>query len=362
MEPFSIDPDIRTASTLPGRFYVAPDAYAAVVESVFRRSWQLVADAKDLGPPGSVQPFVLLEGCLDEPLLITRNEQGRIRCLSNVCTHRGNLLVEAPGRHRTLICRYHGRRFDLDGCFQSMPEFEGAKGFPRKEDDLPGLEKGEWNRFVFTTMRAPCGFDEMVSPIGERLHGMPFDRLALDAAGTRDYEVHANWALYVENYLEGFHIPFVHAGLNRVVEYDTYTTELLLHGVLQIGYAKGGEGAFDLPLQSPDHGRAVAAYYYWLFPNTMLNFYPWGLSINIVKPLGIFRTRVTYWTYVWDETRRERGAGAGLDKVEMEDEAVVEAVQKGVRSRLYGRGRYSPTRELGVHHFHRLLADALFGP
>jgi choline monooxygenase len=105
----------------------------------------------------------------------------------------------------------------------------------------------------------------------------------------------------------------------------------------------------------------VAAYYYWLFPNLMLNFYPWGLSINVVKPLAIDRTRVSFISYVWDESKLEQGAGAALDRVEREDEAVVESVQRGLRSRLYGRGRYSPRHEAGTHHFHLLLQAALRG-
>src|SRR5205823_4639748 len=122
-----------------------------------------------------------------------------------------------------------------------------------------------------------------------------------------------------------------------------------------------GEEAFDVPASSPDFGKRIAAYYYWLFPNMMFNFYPWGLSINIVKPLSVDRTRISYLTYVSDRAKLEAdgGAGAGLDRVEREDEAIVEAVQRGVRSRFYDRGRYSPTREQGVHYFHRLLAAAL---
>jgi choline monooxygenase len=101
----------------------------------------------------------------------------------------------------------------------------------------------------------------------------------------------------------------------------------------------------------------VAAYYWWLFPNTMFNIYPWGLSINVVRPLAVDRTRVSFIAYVWDDSKLDQGAGSSLDRVEREDEAVVEAVQKGIRSRLYNRGRYSPKRETGTHHFHRLLAE-----
>jgi hypothetical protein len=89
------------------------------------------------------------------------------------------------------------------------------------------------------------------------------------------------------------------------------------------------------------------------------NVYPWGISVNVVEPQAIDRTRVLFRTFVWDESKLGQGAGSGLDRVEAEDEAIVEAVARGVRSRLYGRGRYSPTRERGVHHFHRLLCEFL---
>ncbi|HVS01981.1 MAG TPA: SRPBCC family protein, partial [Thermoanaerobaculia bacterium] len=110
---------------------------------------------------------------------------------------------------------------------------------------------------------------------------------------------------------------------------------------------------------SPDAGTRVAAYYFWVFPNLMLNVYPWGLSINVVRPLAVGRTRVSFLSWVWRPEKLASGAGAALDRVEREDEEVVECVQRGVRSRLYRRGRYSPTREQGVHHFHRLVAAAL---
>ena len=122
--------------------------------------------------------------------------------------------------------------------------------------------------------------------------------------------------------------------------------------------ADEGSEAFEMPSSSRDHGRRIGAYYYWFFPNLMFNFYPWGLSINIVRPAGVELTRVSFVTYVWRPERLDRGgAGAGLDRVEREDEAIVESVMKGGRSRFYDRGRYSPTREQGTHHFHRSIAE-----
>src|SRR5262249_51961697 len=116
---------------------------------------------------------------------------------------------------------------------------------------------------------------------------------------------------------------------------------------------------FDLPDSSPDYGKQVAAYYFFVFPNMMFNFYPWGLSINIVQPLSIQQCKVSFLSYVWKEELLDKGAGAGLDTVEMEDEEVVEAVQTGIRSRFYNHGRYSVTREQGTHHFHQLIASFL---
>ncbi|MEP0847592.1 MAG: aromatic ring-hydroxylating dioxygenase subunit alpha [Phycisphaerae bacterium] len=339
--------------------YTDPQVYETVRERVFARSWQFIGDADQARVPGQVQPLTLLEGCLDEPLLLTRDHDDCLRCLSNVCTHRGMLVCEHGGNERTLRCRYHGRRFGLDGRFQHMPEFERAADFPSPKDDLARLPLERWGPLLFTGLHPSIPFADWIGPVKERAGWLPLDEFRFDASRSRDYLVQANWALYCENYLEGFHIPFVHAGLNDALDYGQYRTELFRWCNVQIGIGRGGLDCFEPPAGSPDHGQAVAGYYFWLFPNLMLNFYPWGLSINVVRPLGVERTRVSFLSYVWRPKRLAGGAGAELDRVEREDEAIVEAVQRGVRSRAYENGRYSPTRELGTHHFHRLLAAAL---
>ena len=116
-----------------------------------------------------------------------------------------------------------------------------------------------------------------------------------------------------------------------------------------------GDECFDLPDSSPDYGENIAAYYYWIFPGLMLNFYPWGLSVNIVNPISIDKTQIIYQGFVGNENLLGKGAGGNLDKVELEDQDIVEATQRGVSSTSYERGRYSPSKEMGVHYFHRLL-------
>jgi choline monooxygenase len=356
---FHVDADIRRARALPAEVYHDAACFRLQAERVFQRTWHVAVEQAAVAAPGSAVPLTLLPGALDEPLLVTRDNRGALHGLSNVCTHRGNLLVDEPCRVSTIRCRYHGRRFELDGRMTHMPEFEAAEGFPSPSDDLPRVALGSWGPLLFAALDPAVGFDELLAPVRARLAGLGLDALVLDPATSRDYLVEASWIAYCDNYLEGFHIPFVHPALGRAIDYATYTTETLPMGSLQIAIAAAGEPAFDPPASHPDAGRRVAAYYYHLFPATMLNVYPWGVSVNAVRPVGPDRTRVSFLSLVAHPSKRAGGASADLDRVEAEDEAVVERVQRGVRSRLYRGGRFSPTREIGVHHFHRMLGQYL---
>ena len=360
-QKYFIDPDIRKASTLPAAFYRDPEAFEAIKTQIFYRSWQWIGDEGLLPAGPSAHPFVLLEGYLDEPMVLTRDASGSLHCLSNVCTHRGNLVVAKTGKATRLVCGYHGRRFKTDGSFEHMPEFRETQNFPGPCDNLHAFPLRQWGPLLFAGLDPAFDFREVIDTMEERVGFLPLHQLKEDPSRGKDYYIDAHWALYCDNYLEGFHIPFVHADLNEVLEYADYETVVYRHLNLQIGYAQEAGDVFDLPEGHPDFGKQIGAYYYWVFPNMMFNFYPWGLSVNWVRPMGISRTRVSFRTYVLDPSKLDRGAGSGLDKVELEDEEVVEGVQKGVRSRFYKAGRFSPRREQGVHHFHSLLAAFLQG-
>ncbi len=279
-----------------------------------------------------------------------------IRCMSNVCTHRGMLLIDGSCSRSTLQCPYHGRTFGLDGCMKSMPEFDLVEDFPTTQDDLRIFPSISWKGLFFTGLE-PSGLEACLEEMEARIGWIPIETFEHDHSRNRCYEISANWALYVDNYLEGFHIPFVHNDLNSALDYDEYRTEIFDGGVLQIGIASDGESTFEIPEESPDFGLKVAAYYYWIYPGLMLNFYPWGLSVNLVLPLSVDRTRIEYHGFVWDKKFLGKGAGGDLDKVEEEDQFVVESTHRGVSSGSYERGRYSPSKEIGVHHFHQMLTS-----
>jgi len=358
-EKYVIDPDIKKASTLRAEFYRSEEIFNLAKEKIFTKCWHFVGDTDLVKIPGQVHPFTILDGYIDEPLLLTRDHNDIIHCLSNVCTHRGNILIENPDVLKVMQCRYHGRRFELNGCFKSMPECEDAENFPTEKDNLSKVSFEVWNNLIFASINPVAPLKSFLKVIQDRMEGAKIGHLIYEPTRSRDYLIKCNWALYVDNYSEGFHIPYVHSGLNEKVDYGSYTNELYDYCNLQLAFAKPGEECFRLHEISPDYGSEVAAYYWWVFPNMMLNYYPWGLSINVIRPLAKDLTKVSFITYVSDPSKIDKGAGSGLDRVEREDEAIVEMVQKGVQSRFYYRGRYSPKREKGVHHFHRLLTQFL---
>ena len=210
---YSVDPDITIASTLDSAFYRDEAAYAQARERVFARTWQWLGDLDDVAAAGSLSPRDLLPGLLDEPLLLARDATGELRCLSNVCTHRGNILVAAP-------CQAHGdplrlpfaalrprRPHDVHAGVRGSEEFSVAARRPAA---------GAVRR-VGATTRSPRSIRRRRSTtswatLQARIGWMPVDTFRHDPARDRDYIVQAHWALYVENYLEGLHIPFVHPG------------------------------------------------------------------------------------------------------------------------------------------------------
>ena len=316
-------------------------------------NWHFAAHESQLSGKSAIE-LRHLESLLGEPMMLVSGDE--IRCISNVCTHRGMLLVDGSCSRSTLQCPYHGRTFGLDGSMKSMPEFDLAEDFPTAQDDLRIFPSISWKGLVFTGLE-PSGLEACLKEMEARIGWMPIEKFEYDHSRNRCYEIRANWALYVDNYLEGFHIPFVHNDLNSALDYDDYRTEIFDGGVLQIGIASDGEAIFEIPEESPDFGLKVAAYYYWIYPGLMLNFYPWGLSVNLVLPLSVDRTMIEYHGFVWDNKFLGKGAGGDLDKVEEEDQFVVESTHRGVSSVSYERGRYSPSKEIGVHHFHQMLTS-----
>ena len=353
-----IDSEIRRAETLPTRFYKEQKYFELAVEKIFAKSWQF-AFTTDALKDRSATPLTILPGSLDEPIVFTRSKDGVINCLSNVCTHRGNLVVNESCNSNQLRCGYHGRCFSLDGRFASTPGFDAALDFPAERDNLSKVPMEFLDKFVFVGVEPAYPFEEFIDGIKSRLSWLPLQDFEFAPELSPEYLVKTNWLLYAENYLEGFHIPYVHPGLAATLDIRKYRNELYKYSNVQIGVAAEGEEVFDFPESAPDFGERINAFYYFLFPNMTFNFYPWGLSVNVIEPRSMGETKVRFLTYIWDKSKFDPRVIDLLHQTELEDETVVQQIAKGVKSRFYKRGRYSPQWEQNVHHFQQFIAEAL---
>jgi choline monooxygenase len=338
---------LATALALPAHCYVEPSMHLRDRAAVFARSWQLVAHAGLVREPGD-HAVAEIAGV---PLLIVRGEDGRLRALHNVCRHRAGPLASCDGRAaRVLTCQYHGWTYALDGRLRGAPEMGRAEGFDATTVRLPQARVAEWQGLVFAALdeRAPP-FDEVVDGIESRLaaagHRLPDYRFHRRLA----YDIDCDWKVYVDNYLEGYHVPRVHPGLNALLDYRSYTTTTARWHSLQAS-----------PLDSaPTLYGSGEALYYFLYPNTMLNCLPGRLQTNRVLPLATGRCRVEFDFFYADDEGATADADAQFsDEVQHEDIGICQAVQRGLDSGSYEAGRLNPLRESGVWHFQELLRAA----
>jgi choline monooxygenase len=345
---------------LPARCYVDAEFGQRERETVFATGWQLVAHAAQLEQPGD-HVVAELGGV---PILVVRGApeadapRGRLRALHNVCRHRAGPLATCDGRAaNTLVCRYHGWSYELDGRLRGAPEMQDAEGFDPSAIRLPPARVAAWQGLVFASLDTgprATGFDATVAGIAERL-AQPLSDYLFDRRVS--YEIACNWKVYVDNFLEGYHLPRVHPALNRLLDYRSYRTELARWHSLQWSPMDTAQGPYG-------GGPGALALYWWVWPNTMLNVLPGRLQTNRVVPLDVGRCRVDFdYYYPPDSDPAQRdGDRAFADDVQAEDIAICEAVQRGLASGSYVAGRLNPARESGVWHFHELLRAAYAAP
>ena len=343
-EPFV---DLEHAHALPARYYFGEAMLEREHEAVFARSWQLVAHREQLVEPGDH----VVEMIGKVPILVVRGKDGVLRAFPNVCRHRAGPLALCNGKGaNALHCKYHGWTYTLEGQLRSAPEMQGAKDFEVADIRLPPLRVHEWQGLVFVALDAGVApFEEVYAGIVERI--APIDLSAMRYLRRETYDIDCNWKVYIDNFLEGYHLPHVHPGLCKVLDYRAYDTELFPWQILQTS-----------PLR--DSGEIYGegeAFYYQIYPNIMLNIMPGRLQTNRVLPLGPGRCRVEFdFYYAQDDKAQSRIARDAefSDEVQLEDVAICEAVQHGLASGTYDAGRLCPKRESGVWHFHNLLRAA----
>lgn len=343
-----------TATALPARYYVDASMVATDRQLIFDRCWQLIAHTCQLRNAGDH----VIGNLAGLPIIAVRGSDDVIRVFHNVCRHRAGPIAQCDGlAAKSLRCRYHGWNYGLDGVLKSAPEMNDAVDFEPSDIRLPQLAVKIWQGLVFAAVDASQApdFEAFVAGIDARLGA---DR-GLEHYGHHHrvgFDIACNWKVYVDNYLEGYHVPHVHPGLNRLLDYRSYRTELMQWHNLQWS-----------PLESdPSLYGNGDALYYWLWPNTMLNILPGRLQTNRIIPLGVDRCRVEFDSYYapCDDEAAVARRNADLKfsaEVQDEDLGICEDVQRGFASGSYVPGRLNPLRESGVHHFHEMLRSAYRG-
>lgn len=357
MPGYTIEERLERASTLEAVVYTDPRVLADEERHVFGKTWQLVGRVEQVKERG--QFFTARVG--GEDVLVVRGADGTLRALSNVCRHRAGPVAPCPGEGtvNAFRCGYHGWSWSLEGRLLGTPEFDGVEDFDRASVRLPEYRVETWLGLVFVNLDAGAGtLTDALDDLPARLAKRDFSAMRLSFR--RDWTVDCNWKVYVDNYLEGYHIPIVHPGLMKELDYPRYRTETRRTTSIQHSPIK------DVPGQRLRKEGDLEAEYYWVFPNLMLNVYPDNFSTNLIVPVGPDKTLTVFEWFFRDpeseDTRKKIAETVDFsDEVQREDIGICQAVQRGLRSRTYERGRFSVKRENGVHHFHRLWAAAMNG-
>ncbi len=339
---------LERAETIPSAWYCDPLIQEFEGRAIFSQTWQCVGHISRLLHKGDQ----LVSSVAGNPILVVRGKDSQLRAFYNVCRHRGGPLALEDCNSKVLQCKYHGWTYLLDGSLRGTPKFDRTELFDKKDYGLVPVNFAVWAGFVFVNLvDRPKPLQGFVEGIEERiapasLTGKKFHRRFV-------YDVRSNWKVYVDNYLEGYHLPFVHPELTTLLDYQNYVTETFKHYSLQYSaIAKNGTV----------YGSGMA-FYFFIFPNFMLNILPGRVQTNLVIPVSPDHCQVVF-DYYYDDVTSKRGRKRMKDdidysdRVQKEDAEICERVQLGLASRAYDKGRFSPEMENGVYHFQTLLKQA----
>ncbi|HUL35569.1 MAG TPA: aromatic ring-hydroxylating dioxygenase subunit alpha [Candidatus Eisenbacteria bacterium] len=344
---------LEKAWTIPAPWYFDERIAQLERDSVFAANWQVAGHLDQVKDPGQFFTIDINK----EPLVVVRSDDGTLRAFYNVCRHHAAAVVpEEKGCTRNFRCPYHGWTYGNDGALKGMVEFEGVCNFDRADNGLVPVRVDTWENFVFVNL------DAHAAPLREFLGKVPELVAPLNITGKlhyfdrRIYTLQCNWKVYVDNYLDGgYHVPHAHKGLSSVVEYTKYTIENFEHSCLQsspLDASSASESAIGATRQGQ-------AFYLWIYPNFMINAYSGVMDTNLVLPLGVDKCAVIFDYYFADvnpaAARHQKESIAVSERVQDEDMAICDSVQRGLASRAYLAGRLSVRREAGEHLFHRLL-------
>ena len=357
LDQFDLELPLERARTIPSSWYLDREMYALECRAIFGNTWQAIGRVDQVA---AAETFFTAD-LAGEPIVVVRDGQGELRAFYNVCRHRAaRVVAEAQGCSKRLRCPYHGWTYDLQGRLRGTPEFDGVEEFNRSENGLIPVAVAKWGPVGWVHLGAqPPALTQYLAPLPERTANLGLERLQF--VERREYRLACNWKVFIDNYLDGgYHLNSVHPGLAGVLDYTEYRTEIAGLTSVQSSPLRGSN-----PEEKIGRVRmGERAYYWWIFPNFMINIYEGVMDTNLVMPAGPDEWRVIFDFYFADAEapgRRQAIADsvAVAHQIQLEDIGICEEVQKGLASRSYETGRFSVRREGAGYHFHGLAAKYL---
>jgi choline monooxygenase len=350
LNDYKFEPKLSRASTLPSAWYYNQKILELEKDRVFAKTWQLVGREEQVKEIGQ---YFTANIC-DEPIVVARGLDNQLRAFSNVCRHRAGLVAVGEGKRKTLQCNYHGWTYNLDGKLKAQPEFEGVECWNKDEICLPQYRVDTWAGLVFVNL------DNSTISLSETLGDLPslikHDMNEMKLAARKDWIMDCNWKTYIDNYLEGYHIPIVHPALHRELDYANYRTETRNYFSIQHSpLRKNSAGR----LRVSENAEENQTQFFWVFPNLLFNVYYDNFSTNVIVPISAEKTLTVFEWYFLEPEKNQEKINQTIefsDEIQLEDIKICETVQRNLHSRTYNQGRYSVKRENGVHHFHGLIS------
>ncbi|MGB0506203.1 MAG: aromatic ring-hydroxylating oxygenase subunit alpha [Pikeienuella sp.] len=360
------DPNPARSLSLKADAYTDPKFHGFEREAIFAKTWQWVCHAEKLREPGAYVAAIVA----DKPIAVVRDRgedgDGSLRAFYNVCKHRAHELLSGEGQTTRIMCPYHAWVYDLTGQLRRAPETENLEDFDTQDICLDQVQVEEFCGFIYVNLDpdAPPLADitgDLATEIG---HWAP-DVDKLTFAHRLTYDIKSNWKNVVDNFLECYHCPTAHKDFCTLVDMDTY--KVTTHGIYSSHMAEAGKSANSA--YAVDNATVTDHAVWWLWPNTCIMRYPGrgNMIIMHILPAGPDRTYETYDFFfeTADVIEAEKEAVAYIDDVlQVEDIALVESVQRGMKTPAFTQGRIvhdpdgSGKSEHAVHHFHGLVLDA----
>ena len=348
---------LTKASHLPGYVYSSPEIYAAEKEAIFMTDWLCAGRVEEVENPGDYMTLRIT----DEPIVITRDEAGALHAFANVCAHRGVEVASGNGNTKEFSCPYHGWLYDLSGRLIGAPYMKEAEGFDPANCRLKQLELGTWAGWIFVTFNSsPLPLEEHLDPFISECSFLKMEDAYLVDKVVMDLE--CNWKFAVENSLDIYHVETVHKStFGGFVTPDEFNFDLWDRGASTVFYGcaphtPDGKPLFGIMNSLAGRGDENFGVTGFVAPNLHLfgrceNFRP-----AVHWPLSPTRTRLLYYNLIPKEfldrpnldEARETYRNYYMQAI-VEDEAMIESLQRGIATRAYQPGRMS-IKEIAIHH------------